>query len=70
MKSNRSSRFGGGTSGRGSKKSSLKKEHLGMASGSRKSSVSLEDEGEDERQFNRPRATDWGISDDARMGLE
>ncbi|KAG4029817.1 hypothetical protein MFRU_014g01160 [Monilinia fructicola] len=61
LNSNRSSRFS-------SKKSSLKKERLER--GSRKSSMSLESEGDDERPFDRPRATDWGISDDARMGLE
>lgn len=51
-----------------SKKSSLKKERLER--GSRKSSMSLQSEVDDERSFTRPRATDWGLSDDARMGLE
>ncbi|KAK6615627.1 integral peroxisomal membrane peroxin [Botrytis cinerea] len=61
LRSNRSGRLS-------SKKSSLRKERLER--GSRNSSMSLQSEGDDERPFTRPRTTDWGLSDDARMGLE
>ncbi|ATZ46119.1 hypothetical protein BCIN_01g07810 [Botrytis cinerea B05.10] len=61
LRSNKSGRLS-------SKKSSLRKERLER--GSRNSSMSLQSEGDDERPFTRPRTTDWGLSDDARMGLE